>query len=514
MPLLLRSLKTTPHTPADAMQPVCAEAGVAATEASGKSAAASGANVLQRPVEQLLGLSLELRRFHFLRHSLTPLGGGLPVVDARVFPSVRSVVRFLLANNHCISDPTAGVTQSLRTIMEWLAEAGHPCEILTTARFESAVTFTIDEHLRSRGVEVPPVAPRGRKSIRVSANANRPVVRYAVGRVPVSLLLTRHNDESRPDSAETRQYLALLDERLDAFAPTHLVACNGHPMIFEAMARAKRRAIATAFAVRGFGYYEPRYFEAVDHAFTCSQFLTDHYRDRVGLVSTPLEPPLEWSSVIAPPDARAFVTFVNPSTHKGLLLFARLADMLGSRRPDIPVLVVQSGPQRRIAERDSGSRFQQVPADHGGAARTRPRRLLRADPAARGAVGLGRTVRPRRRRSDGQRHTAAGQQPRIAAKRDRRRLRRRRTRTADPGVDDCRHDDAAERSGSGAVVRCRLRALGRSRAVPGGRRPCARDRRCAVQRNGVAKKTCRLLHLADARLSCLSGSGQSSAVIV
>src|SRR4029434_542275 len=29
--------------------------------------------------------------------------------------------------------------------------------------------------------------------------------------------------------------------------------------------------------------------------------------------------------------------------HKGLWLFARLADMLGSRRPDIPILVVQSG---------------------------------------------------------------------------------------------------------------------------------------------------------------------------
>ena len=37
------------------------------------------------------------------------------------------------------------------------------------------------------------------------------------------------------------------------------------------------------------------------------------------------------------------MTFVNPSLHKGLLLFARLADMLGSRRPDIPILVVQSG---------------------------------------------------------------------------------------------------------------------------------------------------------------------------
>ena len=34
-------------------------------------------------------------------------------------------MRFLLINNHCITDATAGVTQSLRTIMGWLAEAGH-----------------------------------------------------------------------------------------------------------------------------------------------------------------------------------------------------------------------------------------------------------------------------------------------------------------------------------------------------------------------------------------------------
>ena len=68
-------------------------------------------------------------------------------------------------------------------------------------------------------------------------------------------------------------------------------------MILEAMARARKRGITTAFAVRGFGYYDARYFEDVDHAFTCSQFLTDLYRDKVGLVSTPIEPPIEWSSV-------------------------------------------------------------------------------------------------------------------------------------------------------------------------------------------------------------------------
>ena len=219
---------------------------------------------------------------------------------------------------------------------------------------EQAVVVTVQRHVRRfadrPGIAgrqhvdvsrvVPPHGPSKRRGKKRGAAANRPVVDYTVRNVPVTLLLTRHNDESHPDRAEAKQYLALLDKLLDDFAPDQLVACNGHPMILEAT---RKRGITTAFAVRGFGYYAAQYFEDVDHAFTCSQFLTDLYRDKVGLVSTAIEPPVEWSNVVAPLESRAFVTFVNPSSHKGLLLFARLADMLGSRRPDIPILVVQSG---------------------------------------------------------------------------------------------------------------------------------------------------------------------------
>ncbi len=243
-------------------------------------------------------------------------------------------------NNHCISDPTAGVTHSLRTIVEWLAEAGHACQVLTTARFEGRVSFTLDDHLREQGVD-PPAAARKSLGARIRASGT-PAVHYHVGAVPVTLLRTRHNDEARPDRGETAAFLRTFERLLSTFAPDQVIACNGHPMIFAAMAEARRRGITTAFAVRGFGYDQPRYFDDVDHVFTCSQFLTDHYREQLGLVSTPLEPPIDWATVVAPEEARAFVTFVHPAPHKGLLLFARLADMLGARRPDIPVLVVQS----------------------------------------------------------------------------------------------------------------------------------------------------------------------------
>jgi glycosyltransferase involved in cell wall biosynthesis len=262
-------------------------------------------------------------------------------VDEAFAAPVRSVVRFLLVNNHCISDPTAGVTHSLRTIMEWLADAGHACQILTTARFEGRVSFTLEQHLRELGVALPttPRPPVRGGKVRTTVT---PVVQYRVRTVPVTLLMTQHNDEARPDRAESSRFLQQLDRLLTDFAPDQLIACNGHPMIRSAMAAARRRGITTAFAVRGFGYYDPRLFDDVDHAFTCSQYLTDLYRDKVGLISTPLEPPIDWSTVVAPVETRAFVTFVHPAPHKGLLLFARLADMLGSRRPDIPILVVQS----------------------------------------------------------------------------------------------------------------------------------------------------------------------------
>jgi hypothetical protein len=230
--------------------------------------------------------------------------------------------------------------------MEWLADAGHDCQILTTARFESRVTFTIEDHLRQFGVVAPqrPDSGASRRQHRDgSRRAGRPIVCYRTGGVPVTLLMTRHNDETRPDRAEATQFQSLVERLLDDFAPDQLIACNAHPMIQAAMAQARERGVTTAFAVRGFGYYEPRYFDHVNHAFTCSQFLTDLYRERVGLASTPIHPPIDWTTVVAPTESRAFLTFVHPTPHKGLMLFARLADMLGSRRPDIPILVIQSG---------------------------------------------------------------------------------------------------------------------------------------------------------------------------
>ena len=132
----------------------------------------------------------------------------------------RSAVRVLLANNHCITDPTAGVTQSLRTIVEWLADAGHACHVLTTARFESRVTFSIEEHLGAMGVDRAQWKQPSGRARSGADRARRAVVNYRVKASPVTLLMTRHNDETRPDRREAAQFLSLADRLFDDSCPT------------------------------------------------------------------------------------------------------------------------------------------------------------------------------------------------------------------------------------------------------------------------------------------------------
>ncbi len=241
--------------------------------------------------------------------------------------------------------------------MRWLADGGHECQILTTARFANPVTFTIEEHLSQLGV------PLSRISAKQGGPKKRhaPTVHYTTDGVPVTLLLTRHNDESQPDPAEATQYQELFNQLLHGFAPDQLIACNAHPMIQLSLATAKKHGITTVFSLRGATYYDRRYFEAVDHAFTASQFMTDLYWKSMGLISTPINSPIEWSKVIAPTESRAFLTFVDPKPRKGLMLFARLADILGSRRPDIPILVVQSSRTAGFLNNIPGIDFSKYP---------------------------------------------------------------------------------------------------------------------------------------------------------
>jgi glycosyltransferase involved in cell wall biosynthesis len=274
-------------------------------------------------------------------------------------------MRILLAIHNAYTDTTSGAAQSMRILMQWLVAGGHDCRVLGTARFDAEPPANIDEHLAE--LEVPlqrrPAAKTFVRSVKKPANmvVGRPTVEFTLDGVPVTMLMTKAALGLAAERFESQQFLFLLDHLLLQFTPDIVLTYGGHPVVQEAMRRGRAAGATCVFTLRNRGYEDRRYFEHVDHVFTTSPYLSDAYRQAIGLRSTALESPIDWSEVEAPHERRKFVTFVNPSLGKGAMLFARLADMLGSSRPDVPLLIVQSATRAGLLNAIPGLDFRKYP---------------------------------------------------------------------------------------------------------------------------------------------------------
>jgi glycosyltransferase involved in cell wall biosynthesis len=170
----------------------------------------------------------------------------------------------------------------------------------------------------------------------------RPILEFTIAGVPVTMIVTRHNDPACPDSGECEQYMYALDTLTHDHRPDILLTYGPHPVTQLAMHFARRLGISTVYTLRNYGFEHRGWFTNADAVLTASPYLSAHYARTCGLISTGIPSPVRWEEILANSHERSFLTFVNPAPHKGVSVFARLADWLGARRPDIPVLVVQS----------------------------------------------------------------------------------------------------------------------------------------------------------------------------
>jgi len=255
-------------------------------------------------------------------------------------------MRVLLAAHNCYTDPVSGAARSLRTMMEWLAEAGHDVRVLGTARFDVRPRTDFERHLGEIGVPLerrPPAEAFLRLArARGERARGRPLVGFSLNGVEVELLFTEHNDVARPDRLEYEQLVVEFERAFAGFRPDVVASYGEAPAVAEMLKRARRHGAATLYTVRSLGYERRSAYAHADHVLTTSDFISRRLREQIGLRSTGIPSPIKSSDVLAPVGTRGFVSFVNPAPHKGAALFARLADMLGRTRPDIPILVVQS----------------------------------------------------------------------------------------------------------------------------------------------------------------------------
>jgi glycosyltransferase involved in cell wall biosynthesis len=241
-------------------------------------------------------------------------------------------VRVLLAIHNVYTEFTSGAARSVRSMLEWLAADGHACRVLSSAWFEATSGADLRSHLTQLGI-----APRHR-----TAAAGCSLADYTLANVSVTAIETQHHTPNELNREEARQFLVVFQEMLRQFRPDVVLTYGGHPVLIEALKAARARRATTVRTVRAYGYEDRAWFAHVDRVLTNSAYVAEHYRRSVGLRSTALPSPIIWSDILSAEDTRGFLTFVNPSLHKGVALFARLADMLGRARPDIPILIVQT----------------------------------------------------------------------------------------------------------------------------------------------------------------------------
>ena len=161
--------------------------------------------------------------------------------------------------------------------------------------------------------------------------------------------ITLHRD--LPGDVGRSEFLRLFDEVLDRFRPDVLVNYGGDRLAHEIRSRARARGIAVVFTLHNFNYHSTQPFTTADAVIVPSRFAAEHYRRTLGLHCEVLSNIIDLGRVQIGAHDSQYVTFVTPSYEKGVYAFARIADELGRRRPDIPLLVVEGrGTERTLVD--------------------------------------------------------------------------------------------------------------------------------------------------------------------
>ena len=243
--------------------------------------------------------------------------------------------RLLFASYHCFLDPSSGAAIATRDLLELLAGGGWKVRVLCGPNLDFERRESLPQLLSDQGIRFEE-RPCNTGPVPFS------VLHFLQNGVPVTVFMPARPGRRTPFSQDGVTFLALFQGVLDEFQPNILLTYGGHWQATHVMARARGHGIPVVFALHNFEYRHARLFEQVNAVLVPSQFCAEHYRRTLGLKCIAIPSPLNWSRVRCDRDpAKQYVTFVNPQPNKGVFVFVRIAHELGTRRQDIPLLIVE-----------------------------------------------------------------------------------------------------------------------------------------------------------------------------
>lgn len=225
-------------------------------------------------------------------------------------------------------DDSSGASVACRAMLEYLASRGFSAGVVCGPGLEAG-----------RGEEVADWA------------ASRGLAFRTVGRSPRHLQLDRRGVSVAvlrgttlpldPSPARCREFLDLFETESAGYRPD-VVLSYGGVLAREVLKKARDQGAATVFPLHNLRYRDPAPFEDTDAVFVPSRFAAEHYLATLGLRCTVLPNLFDPGRSLVRAREPKYVVFVNPTVEKGVCVFARIADEVGRRRPDIPFLVVEA----------------------------------------------------------------------------------------------------------------------------------------------------------------------------
>jgi glycosyltransferase involved in cell wall biosynthesis len=171
--------------------------------------------------------------------------------------------------------------------------------------------------------------------------ASPPFLSLVANGVSVTLLQTTSSRHHEPNEAERQGFMRLFDWVIGRFQPNTVVGYGGDRLQCQIFARARRLGARTVFNLHNCRYRSAHPFIDMDAICVPSRFAAEFYQRTLGLGCTVLPSAIQVNRIGVRDLSPQYLTFINPTLEKGVFVFARIADELGRRRPDIPLLVVE-----------------------------------------------------------------------------------------------------------------------------------------------------------------------------
>ncbi len=252
----------------------------------------------------------------------------------------------LFSSYHNYLDQGSGAAISAREVLRELARRGWRVRVLCGSFFDDA---TADENAFYATLKRRKIAAtvERKRAVLAGKTVEFRLVRFLDDGVEANVFFADDAaSRTLPRGALSRPsgelLLKLLLDECQAIKPNVYLTYGGYWAALPAVEIAKKFGAASVFYLCNFAYNRRDLFAEFDRIVVPSEFAKSFYRQKLDVATDVIPPLIDDSKFRVAENSRRFLTFVNPSPEKGRYFFVGIARELARRRPEIPILVVES----------------------------------------------------------------------------------------------------------------------------------------------------------------------------